>query len=190
MGGEAPLTRRKKKQQKPETEQTRPAVDFIMVDVDNPMYSPDHQESSSNPRRTQAPFNMNESYAGFLYSRKAIPESDWKAALRITRAYESMGGAGAKAIDYEYEHVDGGQIARTITDKHLFASETLKEAHNALGPEGYDLTLKFAAMGLRPREVAQKEARQVYYRERFKECLDTLAVLWGLKTRNIRAKSA
>lgn len=174
---------RRKKQKR----DTPAHVNFVMMDVDNPSYSHDHKESQTNPRKVPAAFNLNDTYAGFLFARKAIDEADWRAVLHITRAYEAMGGAGAGAIDYSAEKVDGGQIAKTITEGHLNGSYVLREAQQALGPQGYDITLKFTVQGMRPKDIATSEKRRKYYTERYKECLDTLATLWGWKKRPIRS---
>ena len=160
-----------------------PHVDMAVITVDNPYYDRSHPESGTNPKRSRAQFNMRESYAGLLYGRHAIDTGQWEAAGIIRRAYEAMGGAGARAIDYERERVDGGQIAQTVVDRHLEAAGKLAEALKALGPEGYDLTLRLAGEGQSPKDLSPVESRQRYLRERFKECLDTLAVLWGKKLR-------
>ena len=170
----------RKKNKKPIT---LPHVDMVVIDVENPLYSADHRESGSNPRRIRAQFNMRESYAGLLFGRHAIDRGQWEAAGIVRRAYEAMGGVGARAIDYERERVDGGQIAQTIVDRHLEAAAKLEEAERALGPEGYRLTLLFAGQGQSPKDLSPDDMRQRYYRERFKECLNTLAVLWGKKLR-------
>lgn len=177
--------KRRKKPQKPS--QVHPDVNFVMMDVDNPMFSGDHRESQSNPRQVKAAFNTGESYAGLLYGRRSIDREEWEAAGMIRSAYEAMGGAGASAIDYRVEKVDGGQIPSTITDRHLRAASLLKDAHLALGPAGYDLTIKLAGQGMSPRDIAAKERMQKYYCERFKECLNTLAVFWGKKARPMRS---
>lgn len=162
---------------------TLPHVEMAVINVDNPLYSADHPETGDNPRRIRAQFNMRESYAGLLYGRHAIDAAQWEAAGIIRRAYEAMGGAGARAIDYERPYVDGGQITQPIVDRHLEASAKLHEALKALGPEGYNLTLRLAGEGQTPKDLSPVESRQRYFRERFKECLNTLAVLWGKKLR-------
>lgn len=156
---------------------------FVMVEVDNPDYQPQHAGASGNPRKSPATFNLRESYVGELAARRVITEGEKRAADRIRAAYEAMGGAGAGAIDYERVRVDGGQIAQTVTDRQLNASRTMRESINALGPQGHDLVIQIAGQGRRPVEFSRVKGRQDYISQRFRECLETLAEHWGYQSR-------
>lgn len=157
-------------------------AEITIIKVEDPNYQREHHGAKGNTKDIDVQFNMRESYVGFLFARGLIDAGEKQAGDKIRQAYERMGGKGASAIDYTKEHVDGGQIAQTITDGHLLASATLREALGWLGPEGYDLTLKLAGECLWPKDVASN-ARQEYAGLRFRECLDTLAVNWGHKMR-------
>lgn len=176
----------KKKHKKPSTPKTaiESRMQIITVSVDNPYFSASHGESSTNARQIRAQFDARESYAGFLWSKGTIGNDQRKAADRVRHAYERMGGAGAPAMDYGREIVDGGQVAKTITESHLAASATLRECLACLGPEGYDLVIKLAAEGHWPRELWRNNTE--HYRrkkaETFRRCLTLLAELWGYVT--------
>ena len=173
---------RKRKQQI-----TLPKMEIAVIEVDDPYFDPKTPESRSNPRKMKATINARESYAMWLYARRHIDKAELKAASRIRRSWERLGGAGAKAIDYTSERVDGGQIAQTITDDHLEAARDLRAAAAVLGPAGYDLTIKLACMGLWISDLSPKEVHQKYLGMRFRECLDSLAAYWGFKTRPVRS---
>lgn len=158
---------------------------IVTVDVDNPHFSRSHAESPSNPKATPAQFDMRENYAGYLWARKHIDDAEKRAADRVRAAYERMGGAGARAIDYSREQVDGGQIAQTITDAHLLAAADLRHIHTVLGPEGYHLVVSFSGEGKWPKEFS-RENDMPRPGQLFRQCLAALAESWGWKTRQIR----
>lgn len=155
------------------------------MEVDNPLYSRDHDESRTNPRRTMAQFDMRESYPGFLAARGWIDDGQKRAADRVRACYERLGGAGAKAIDYAKEHVDGGQIAQTVTDAHLDAASVLRHARSILGPEGYGLVIRYCGEGYWPKDFTHNSPLDKTSYS-FRECLTALAEHWGWKTRPMR----
>lgn len=173
---------RKRKQQI-----TLPKVEIAVIEVDDPYFDPKTPESRSNPRKMKATINARESYAMWLYARRHIDHAELLAAKRIRGAWERLGGAGARAIDYSRERVDGGAAPQTISDDHLLAARILKDALSTLGPAGYDLTIKLACMGLWISDLSSREAQQKYLGMRFRECLDSLAAHWGYKIRPIRS---
>lgn len=158
-----------------------------VIEVDNPLYNRAHGPDKTNQQHIPVAFNMRESYVGWLFARGLIDGGEKRAADKVRQAYERMGGAGASAIDYGREHVDGGHIAQTITDSHLLAAGVLRDALSWLGQEGYSLTMKLAAEGRWLAELSNDERRREFLGNRFRECLDTLAVNWGFKMRRIRA---
>jgi hypothetical protein len=166
---------------------TLPAV-VTVIEIDNPLYNRAHDGDRTNPKRITAAYNPRESYVGFLHAKSIIDDAEFQAGVIIRAAYEDMGGVGARAIDYTREHVDGGGIAQTISDRHLKASRTLQEARKVLGEDGYNITIKLAAQGLWPKDLRPNDvkAREVLG-TRLRECLDILAVLWGKKKRRDRS---
>lgn len=166
---------------------TLPHVEIAVIEVDDPYFDAKTPESRANPRKMKATINARESYAMWLYAREHIDHAELLAAKRIRGAWERLGGAGARAIDYTREKVDGGAMPQTISDDHLRAARILKDAQAVLGPAGYDLTIKLACMGLWISDLSSKEVHQKYLGMRFRECLDTLSAHWGYKQRPMRS---
>lgn len=171
---------------KPKSKPVTLASGFAMIEIDNPLHSRDHADSATNPRKALAMFDMRESYPGFLYAKRWIDDAQKRAADRVRFAYELMGGAGAKAIDYARENVDGGQIAQTVTSQHLQAAKWLREAHDVLGPDGYGLIVRYCGEGYWPKDftVNTKTDKTSYA---FRDCLTALAEVWGWKIMDMRS---
>jgi hypothetical protein len=171
-----------RKRQKPVT-----LGNVIMLEVENPLYSRAHDGDRTNPRTITACYNPRESYAGMLYARKTITQAENEAATRIRRAWEGIGGAGAKAMDYSKLVVDGGLTPEPLSERQQEYGRLLKDAALRLGPQGYDLTIKLAGQGLMPKDMVATRRQQDYLGQRFQECLETLAVHWGLQKSRIRS---
>lgn len=171
----------RKRKQKPVT---LAHVTIVEIETDNPMYSKSHAEGQTNPRKIISTYNAQESYVGFLYAGKHITEGEKRAADIVRMNFERLGGAGAQAIDYGKEPVDGGGAVQDITDRQMLAGQVMREIHTLLGPAGHDLTLKLAGQGLWPRDMAPRDKRkQEYLSMRFRECLEHIAVEWGFQNR-------
>ena len=163
------------------------------IAVDNPYFNRAAPADTTNPAKIKARINRRESYPVYLFHRGTVDEAEFIAAKRSCAVYETIGGAGARAIDYGRQQVDGGQIAQSVTEAQLYASQTLHQMLKVLGSEGYHLTLNLTGAGLWPRDLAgedEQRQRSRYIGERFKECLDVLAVHWGLKQRQTRSMIA
>lgn len=158
---------------------------IVETETDNPMFSRDHQESMSNPRRIKASFNMRESYVGWLWQKRLITDAEKKAADRVRHAFEALGGSGAKAIDYSKEPVDGGGAVSDITDRQITAGRTLREVHRMLGPQGHDLVMRMCGEGRWPQDMALDRRKRDYLSMRLRECLEHLAIMWGYQTRPV-----
>ncbi len=166
---------RKRKQKKPTL------ASISMISVDNPMYSRDHAESASNPKKIEAAFNMRESYVGFLWQRKHIDDAQKMAADRLRQAYEKMGGSGARAMDYSKLRVDGGGAPHDLHDGHLRAANYIRQSFNTLGPDAHILVMRFCAEGAWPSDTRQSKKEPGPLPELSRH-LTTLAELWGWKT--------
>ena len=120
-----------------------------------------------------------------LHARGKIDDAQL-AAGRQWEAYEEAAQIGGpSAIDPGKEAVDGGRIPEPFTDRHLKAIRALLEARSTLGLEGYALVKDVLTERLSVREAAYKGGYQSergvnYVSIRFRECLETLAILWGL----------
>lgn len=113
-----------------------------------------------------------------------VDEAQLHAGRRWQRAYELAEVGGATAIDPTREAVDGGRIPEPFTDEQREAVGELAKASRALGLEGesivrdilgrrYTVSVAAAARGL----ISEPEKK--YIGRRFRECLETLAVLYG-----------
>lgn len=172
--------KRKKVRQKPAA-----GTGFVMVDVDNPMFSADHAESTGNPKRIQALQNVRESPITWMYAHKeqtGVTEAQVAAAGRFRRLYETAGGAGVGSIDYLREPVDGGGVTDPIGDHMMDAANRLKDVSTRLGPAGYDLVEKVCGQCLFISQLTPRRREQDTLSKRLKECLDSLATYWGFQT--------
>lgn len=93
-----------------------------------------------------------------------------------------------KAIDPGKEAVDGGRLADPISQVQQRAIADLGKARRALGDEGNGLVRNILGEGLTVRQAAERrgkfsEAERKYVGKRFRECLDTLSVVFGYATR-------
>lgn len=127
----------------------------------------------------------------WMASRSMIEEYQLAAGKEWQKLLEHAQIGGVRAIDPTKEAVDGKQIPEPITDRQIKAVKKLKEADKALGVEGAQLIrdilerrLKFEAVAvLRIGDSSERTAN--YIGRRFRECLDTLAVLFGFATRHL-----
>lgn len=119
---------------------------------------------------------------GFLHPSQLAAGRRWQAILERAQI------GGVKAIDPTKEAVDGKRIPEPITDGQIKATKQLAEADRELGLEGcalvrdileHRMTVAVAAA----RRGLTKEPEVKYLGRRFRECLDTLAKLWGLATK-------
>ena len=90
-----------------------------------------------------------------------------------------------RAVDLSKERVDGGGIAQaTISDAQIRAFADLRRAMDALGQEGDSLVKDFLGRGWSLRDIATRrdlhtDRERGYVGFRLRECLDTLAVVFG-----------
>lgn len=133
-----------------------------------------------------------------LLARGRIDGAQFAAGMTFRGAHETMEIGGAKAIDYSAVKVDGGRMTDPLTsDAYARASQRLRGAREALGRRGYALVELIAAVGHSVEDAAlmtewtvahglsRDDIKRVGWR--FRECLDDLAELWGLATRDGRA---
>lgn len=121
--------------------------------------------------------------AGML-SRSQIDEAQFRAGRKWQEHRENSEIGGARAIDTTREAVDGGRFKEPDVDRLSLALKELKAADKALGAYGASLVhdvlgrrlsiSAVAAMRMMPRQ------REIdYLGMRFRECLESLAKLWG-----------
>jgi len=121
---------------------------------------------------------------GRMQDHKEIDQAQYDAGRRWQSDYECY-ERGAQAIDPTKEAVDGGQIARSaISDAQAKALLDLTKAGRALGMFGESIVRDVLARGMLPGQVAVARGypggRGVnYFGRRFRECLNTLAEVYG-----------
>jgi hypothetical protein len=120
-----------------------------------------------------------------LHDRNHITDVQLRAGRHWQRAYEKAEVGGARAIDPTREVVDGGGLAYNgVTDEQSKALAMLAKARRALGLEGETIVRDVLAshMTLDQAAIARglgSQAERVYLGRRLRECLDTLAVVYG-----------
>jgi len=158
-----------------------------MVEVDNPHYRTARPGDDVTSVKITVGYNPRESYVGFLWHQRKITDAERSAADTVRQAFERLGGSGVGAMDYTQTPVDGGGGGEPITEAHRRAGKALREVHGYLGPQGHDLVLKLAGEGRWPRDLAPSDkGMQDYLSRRFRECLECLAVAWGMQARGKR----
>lgn len=125
--------------------------------------------------------------AGML-SRGWLPRHEYEAGREWQRHYDHSVIGGVSAIDTTKEPVDGGRFPETLTDRKVKAMRKLAEAEKALGMRDGVYVRDILGEGLTLAQCAARHGlvgvRGVNYMGmRFRDGLNTLAVLWGYRTR-------
>lgn len=151
--------------------------------VENPNWSRAHDGEKTNPRFITVPFNHKESAVSTLAAKGAIDPAQLAAAVRFRSLWEAVGGAGAKAMDYTREPVDGGGAVDPISMKQLTAGSELKRASDALlkahGLYAYRLVSYIAGEGRSIHEMTETRRQRDTMTDMLRLYLDVLAELWG-----------
>lgn len=148
--------------------------------VDNPDFSRDHVESyAGNFRKIDALVNVKESAIGVLTARGYLHPAQVQAADRFRKLWEQAGGAGAGAMDYTREPVDGGGATDPISNALVSAGLELDRCRQMLGMRGYRLVARVAGEGLSIEEIAGDRQRDKYsLTDALRGYLEDLAVMW------------
>lgn len=168
------------------TKRTRPEpqqighlkVDIVYVTVDDPFYSKSHDGKRGNSKYAKAALNMNENIAAHWKAKQIITDAEYMAASRYRGLYERVGGRGACSIDLTKEVVDGGVMADPISLTQMQASQELKEIHNLLGPQGYDIVEKLCGQCIRLEKLATKRRDRDQISLICQSMLKRMAVHW------------
>lgn len=157
--------------------------EIVAVKKENPLWSRDHDGSRTNVRYVDMPVNIRESAITALAARGAIDEGQAAAADRFRQAWEALGGAGAKAIDYSREPVDGGAAIEPITVRQMSAGQDLKHAQKALktvhGEYACRLVGYVCGEGRSIHELTETRRQRDTMTDNLRTYLDLLAKLWG-----------
>lgn len=120
-----------------------------------------------------------------LHHNKMIDDAQYQAGRHWQLAYESADIGTIRSIDLSRERVDGGCGPElTVNDRTSRGLAELAKATTALGLEGEAIVrdvlgerMTFAVAAAR-RGLAT-EAERKYIGRRFRECLETLALVYG-----------
>lgn len=122
-----------------------------------------------------------------LHAKRQIDEAQYQGGRAFQADWEQA-ERGPCAIDPSKEFVDGGQMPEPITEAQQKAVKRLNRAERELGADGSAIVhdvliggLTMAQIGMRRGLSSQRW--QEYFARRFRECLDTLAKLYGFASR-------
>lgn len=164
--------------------ETRPHLDLRVVQVDNPLFSKSHVEDKhGNIRKISAVMNVRESGIATLAAQKKLDMYQVAAADKVRKLWETMGGAGAGAIDYSREHVDGGPSRDPITQRQVSAGKELARIRPLVGKHGFELVIMIAGNGQSLHDLYQTRRERDTAADMLRVYLTQLAVMWGFAER-------
>lgn len=120
-----------------------------------------------------------------LHSNKQIDEAQYKAGRTWQRAYEQAEVGGLRSVDLSRDFVDGfGSSRDNVGAGQSRALASLARVSAALGLEGEAIVRDVLGARMTFAVAAAKrgltsEAERKYIGRRFRECLETLAVIYG-----------
>lgn len=119
-----------------------------------------------------------------MRARKQIDEAQFIVGRLWQTHHENSEIGGVKAIDPTKEAVDGGRMAEPLGEIQIRAFRRLNEARTALGFQGHYLISCILGERLSVQQTSTRlglttEREFNYISRRFRECLETLAKLWG-----------
>jgi hypothetical protein len=152
-------------------------VDLVVIE--NPLATA-HGE---NKKRESIRSLRDDPLAG-MHSRGQIDEAMFYAGRTWQMHHENSEIGGVSAIDTTKDAVDGGRIPEPISDRQIRAFKQLRLADEALGYQGKMLIRKVLGERKSVQEYSMglgltSEREFNYMSRRLRECLDTLAELWG-----------
>lgn len=120
---------------------------------------------------------------GRLHAHRQIDEAQYHGGRAFQGDFE-IAERGPQAIDPTKEAVDGGRFPEPITEAQQKAVVRLNRAERTLGADGSALIHDVLVGRKHLREVGESrglrgERWEKYFGLRFRECLDTLAKLYG-----------
>jgi hypothetical protein len=122
-----------------------------------------------------------------MLARRQIDQAQYMAGRKWQEYYENSEIGGIGAIDTTKEPVDGRRFPEMFTERHSRAIQELKSASLALGKEGDALIRDVLGRGMTLAGAAAYRGYlpvpdcqdMRYLGRRFRECIESLAVLWG-----------
>jgi hypothetical protein len=150
------------------------------VEVDNPYFQREHNESSSNAKRSNADINIKESAIETLFARKFLARSQKQAADKFRELWEAAGGKTA-SLDYTLDRVDGGKGDPVVG--RLIAAQELVRVRNLVGRRGFEVLEDVCCMGKGLPELTPHKRERLTMADNLRADLDDAASMWGLQTR-------
>lgn len=124
-----------------------------------------------------------------FHSRQVIDDAQFAAGRAWERDWLVAGVGHTSSGGQWQERVDGGGVSiEELTDRKKQAIDRLGEADKALGIQGCAIVRSYLGDGLRTEMVAVRfmgndsQRSMDYITKRFRECLDTLVVVYQLGT--------
>jgi len=118
-----------------------------------------------------------------LHARNHIDEAQYQAGRKFQSDFEAA-ERGPRAIDPSKEAVDGGVMPEPITESQRKAVMSLNRAERVLGADGSGIVHAVLIEGQSMSQVGERrrlsgERWEKFFGMRFRECLNTLAQLYG-----------
>ena len=151
--------------------------------VANPYFARDHAESRDNPLTVVAAINIRESGIATLASRGHLNAAQVAAADRVRQLWEKLGGAGAGAIDYTREHVDGGRTKDPISATQMNAGRELARCRQLLGVRVYRLVVAVCGERHAMTDLFPVKRDRLTATDNLRAGLDDLASMWNLRAK-------
>ncbi|MHC2333074.1 DUF6456 domain-containing protein [Bradyrhizobium sp. USDA 4454] len=125
---------------------------------------------------------------GRLHAHRQIDDAQYRSGRAFQNDWEKA-ERGPRAVDTTREYVDGGQQREPITEGQRQAALRLNRAEHELGADGSALVHDVLILGMTMEQVGQRRGLRTqrwhdYFARRLKECLDRLALMYGLATAN------
>ena len=144
-------------------------------DVENPYFSRDHPESSTNEKMVTVYVNLRESSLRTLYAHGKLSESQFEAGKHFQRCYEAFVGLRRGSI---LERVDGCGFA--IPERKEAARRELGRCRKMLGEHGYVLVAKVCGEGWHIKDLYRGDRpAQETMNYMLRLHLTSLASMWG-----------
>jgi len=130
---------------------------------------------------------------GRLHSHRQIDDVQYQAGRAFQDDWERA-ERGPQAVDPGRDYVDGAHAREPITEGQREAVLRLNRAERDLGADGSALVHDVLVRGMTMEQIGERRCLQTqrwkdYFSRRFRECLDRLALLYGLATENVSRKT-
>jgi hypothetical protein len=122
-----------------------------------------------------------------MFARRQIDQAQYDGGRAWQKCMEESEVGNIRAIDPTKEAVDGGRCPEPLSDRYAHAHAKLKEAHSILGMIGENIVRDILGSRLTIMEAGQRRGyttkdELAFMGRRFREALDTLAVVFGCAT--------